>query len=252
MRDNSKILDSDRTPNVDPCAADRKSRALAPALIPALVLGVGALGLGLVALTALWPRLDILAAQSALAFGSGRSAGVARAVEIARQVAYGGPYYALGLAFFWQFARMNAGALRGAQRNRNLAFLALVYLLGPGLIVNFGLKGHSHRPRPHAVAEVMGQGEAFRPFYDWGGACLRNCSFSSGETSAAFATLGPALLAPPHWRLMAVSASLAFGALVGLVRMLAGGHFLSDVAFSAALMCALTLALQRIFRPKWR
>ena len=37
---------------------------------------------------------------------------------------------------------------------------------------------------------------------------------------------------PPPWRLLAMGAALAFGVAVGVLRMAAGGHFFSDVAFS--------------------
>ena len=128
------------------------------------------------------------------------------------------------------------------------AMLVLTFVFGPGLLVNGLLKPHSHRPRPVQTADVTGIGAPYRPFYKFDGACVRNCSFSSGETAAAFWTVAPALLAPPPLTAPAVAGALAFGLFGGALRMLAGAHFLSDVAFSALLMLALTALATRARR----
>ena len=126
--------------------------------------------------------------------------------------------------------------------------LFLTFALGPGLLVNGLLKAHSHRPRPLHTQEVVDSGDAYRPFYAFDGACARNCSFSSGETAAAFWTVAPALLAPPAVRLLAVSAALIFGVAVGAARMMAGAHYLSDVAFSALAVLTLIVGIRRSLR----
>jgi membrane-associated PAP2 superfamily phosphatase len=115
------------------------------------------------------------------------------------------------------------------------AILMLVTLaLAPGVVANLVFKENWHRPRPIDVTE-FGGAEHFRPWWDPRGDCPKNCSFVAGEPSGAFWTLAPALLAPAPWRVAATGAALAFGAAVGLLRMAAGAHFLSDVVFAGVL-----------------
>src|SRR5262249_5705241 len=61
-------------------------------------------------------------------------------------------------------------------------------------------------------------------------------SFVAGEPSGAFWTLAPAALAPPAWRALAYGAALSFGTAVGFLRIVAGGHFFSDVVFGGVLV----------------
>ena len=56
-------------------------------------------------------------------------------------------------------------------------------------------------------------------------------SFSSGHAAAAFSLLGFALLAKRR-RNFWITLALSYGAFVGVARMAAGGHFLSDVVTS--------------------
>ncbi len=132
---------------------------------------------------------------------------------------------------------LSSGMLFGKPRSpisngRALAFLILSFALGPGLLVNGLLKEVSHRPRPVHLREFGGDKD-FRPFYRFDGSCKNNCSFVSGETSSAFWTLAPALLAPPPFQLPAILSAIVLGVLTSLMRLAAGGHFLSDVVFSA-------------------
>ena len=131
------------------------------------------------------------------------------------------------------------------------AVLMLVTLaLAPGVVANLVFKENWHRPRPIDVAEFGGT-EHFRPWWDPRGDCPKNCSFVAGEPSGAFWTLAPALLAPPPWRVLATGAALAFGAAVGLLRMAAGAHFLSDVVF-AGVFTFLVIWLTHGWLYRWR
>ncbi|MET0538842.1 MAG: phosphatase PAP2 family protein [Xanthobacteraceae bacterium] len=111
-------------------------------------------------------------------------------------------------------------------------FLTLVTLaLIPGILANLVLKEHWSRPRPLGIVEFGGP-EHFRPWWDPRGECPYNCSFVSGEGSAAFWTLAPAAVTPPQWRAVAYAAALAFGCAVSILRMAAGAHFFTDVFFA--------------------
>jgi lipid A 4'-phosphatase len=120
-------------------------------------------------------------------------------------------------------------------QGRAILFLLVTLALGPGLIVNVGLKDYWGRARPIDVPQFGGV-EPFTPWWDPRGVCPKNCSFVAGEASGAFWTLAPAALAPPPWRAAAYVAAISFGTGVGLLRMAFGAHFISDVAFAGVFM----------------
>ena len=114
---------------------------------------------------------------------------------------------------------------------RAAVLMVATLALAPGLVANIILKSHWGRPRPIDVVE-FGGGEHFVPWWDPRGDCPDNCSFVAGEPSGAFWVLAPAALVPPAWRALATAAALALGGVIGLVRVIGGGHFFTDVAFS--------------------
>jgi membrane-associated PAP2 superfamily phosphatase len=118
---------------------------------------------------------------------------------------------------------------------RAALFLIATLALGPGVLSNLLLKDHWGRPRPIDVQQFGGD-LRFEPWWDPRGDCPNNCSFVAGEPSGAFWTLAPAALAPPPLQAVAVGAALAFGVGIGVLRMAAGAHFLSDVAFAGVFM----------------
>jgi lipid A 4'-phosphatase len=124
------------------------------------------------------------------------------------------------------------------------AYLALSLALGPGLLVNTVFKDHWHRARPSQIVEFGGSLH-FTPVLQLADQCATNCSFSSGHGALGFWPVALALLAPLSRRRAAVAAALAFGAFVGMVRIAQGGHFLSDVVFSALLTISLALVLRQ-------
>lgn len=123
---------------------------------------------------------------------------------------------------------------RGAWRRRGV-FLLLSIVLGPGIVVNTLFKDHWNRPRPRDIVELGGASHyRIAPLPGGEG----GASFPCGHCSVGF------LCASGWWmwrqsRPRCARASLAFGLiagfLLGLGRMAAGGHFLSDVVWSALL-----------------
>lgn len=111
-----------------------------------------------------------------------------------------------------------------------LFYFAAVMTLGPGLIVHNLFKDNWGRARPSQVSDFNGT-KTFTPAWVISDQCARNCSFVSGHSAGAFGTIALALLAKRRRRLALVSA-IAFGSLVGLGRIVQGGHFFSDVFFS--------------------
>jgi lipid A 4'-phosphatase len=114
---------------------------------------------------------------------------------------------------------------------RAILFLIATLALGPGLLVNVLLKDHWGRPRPIDVTQFGGE-EHFVAWWDPRGDCPNNCAFVSGDVAGAFWTVAPAALAPPHWRAFAYGAALALGTGMAAMRVMAGGHFVSDTVFA--------------------
>ncbi|MBF0560581.1 MAG: phosphatase PAP2 family protein [Alphaproteobacteria bacterium] len=125
------------------------------------------------------------------------------------------------------------------------AFLLSSLAIGPGLIVNSLLKEHWGRARPSTVIEFGGHLLFTRPLVI-AGQCDHNCPFSSGHAPPGYWTVAFAFLAPPRWRPHAFAAALVFGSLVGLSRIIQGGHFLSDVVYAGVVTIAVTWVLYRL------
>jgi lipid A 4'-phosphatase len=117
---------------------------------------------------------------------------------------------------------------------RAVVFLISTLVLGPGLLVNVMLKDHWGRPRPVEVTQFGGT-EQYVPWWDPRGECDKNCSFVSGDVAGAIWTMAPAALAPPQWRAIAYGGSLALGAVIAALRVMQGGHFVSDAIFAGVL-----------------
>jgi membrane-associated PAP2 superfamily phosphatase len=115
-----------------------------------------------------------------------------------------------------------------APSGRAMIFLIATIAIGPGTVVNLGLKDHWHRPRPIQTQEFNGPNE-FKPWYNDQGGCKKNCSFVSGEAATGFWMVAPASVLPAPWRGPTILAAFAFGVCASLLRMAFGGHYLSDV-----------------------
>lgn len=148
-------------------------------------------------------------------------------------------------------AAVGAAWLRLAGRpiwrlDRNaLIFLVAATAIGPGIIVNTVLKDHWGRARPYQV-EAFGGAKSFTPAPLPANQCARNCSFVSGHAALGFSLVSFGFLLPAgRRRNVMIGAAIGFGALVGLARVAAGHHFLSDVVYAGLIVVATTWLLHR-------
>jgi lipid A 4'-phosphatase len=124
-----------------------------------------------------------------------------------------------------------------------LLFIAFSIALGPGLLANTVLKDHWGRARP-AQIEAFGGTRNFTAAPLPAAECRQNCSFVSGHAALGFSLVAFAFLLPPGTaRRRGIAATLGFGALIGLVRIAQGGHFLSDVVWAGLLVFGSTSIL---------
>ncbi|PWB67577.1 MAG: hypothetical protein C3F14_01695, partial [Deltaproteobacteria bacterium] len=134
---------------------------------------------------------------------------------------------------------------RGKSRRSRLigTFLLLCVALGPGLIVNGILKDHWGRPRPRQIVEFAGRMEYVPPLLP---ARTHGKSFPCGHCSVGYLyAAGWWAWRRSHPKRAAVSlaAGMVVGTLLGFGRMAAGGHFLSDVAWSGLISFGVAHAL---------
>jgi membrane-associated PAP2 superfamily phosphatase len=132
---------------------------------------------------------------------------------------------------------------------RAALFLVLVAAIGPGLVVNVAFKDHYGRPRPREVQE-LGGAERFLPVWV-PGRDREAKSFPCGHCSMGFYLATPYLVLRRRRRALAYAfagSGLVAGGLLGIARMMAGGHFLSDVVWSAGMVWLVALALHRLLR----
>jgi lipid A 4'-phosphatase len=208
-----------------------------------LFLSLVALTLATLVVFALWPQIDLEAAR----FFYSESGFSHTPLEVALRAFFNiTPFVVLAISIALYGLRRLGYAVAHAPSGLQVAFLVATMAVGPGLIVNFGLKDHTHRPRPVHTQEFGGASE-FRPWYRFDGDCRTNCSFVSGEGSEAFWMVAPASLAPPPIRPVAIGGALLFGVLTSLLRMAFGGHYLSDVLLAAFIVLVVVRGAWTLF-----
>ncbi|MFZ4551574.1 MAG: phosphatase PAP2 family protein [Aquabacterium sp.] len=104
-------------------------------------------------------------------------------------------------------------------------------LLGPGLIIEGVFKNTVGRPRPVQVEQFGGTDHYQGPFAI-GATPDRNRSFVSSHAAAGFALMSLGLTCGPLWRRRWLLIGIVTGGVVGLGRIMQGGHFLSDIIFA--------------------
>jgi lipid A 4'-phosphatase len=135
---------------------------------------------------------------------------------------------------------------------RRLLTLLAVLVLGLGLTVNWALKEGWGRPRPEQVGE-FGGAKVFQPWWQPSRQCPSNCSFVTGHGGTGAVLLGVGLLAAPARRRRWLLGGLACGLAIGLVRMVQGGHFASDVLGALLVIWGIGIAIRRgVLAWRWR
>lgn len=121
------------------------------------------------------------------------------------------------------------------RRYRKVAiYLLLVMVIAPGLLVNALMKEGWGRPRPRQI-EQFGGAEAYERVLEYDGRSYGK-SFPSGHAAMGFYFFGMYFLMRREGRralLFWLGVALGLGFVLGLTRMAQGGHFPSDVLWSA-------------------
>lgn len=133
--------------------------------------------------------------------------------------------------------------------------ILLIFVLGPGILVNVLLKEHWGRARPVNTANFGGSAN-FTPPYQITDQCASNCSFVSGEAagSTAFAIAVLLILAANHARLpsfvfrLGQTIAVAVPLFTAWQRVAAGRHFLSDVVLAMVFVTLIAAVVVRAMR----
>lgn len=192
---------------------------------------------------AVWPELDLAVSRRFWAEGQGFwLSGYGWAAFLRRVSMW--PTIAIGVAALVSLIQhIVAPATRQFMPARAALFLTLTVLAGPVFLVNGLLKEHWERARPVHVTEFGGDWR-FTPWWrpGDGSGCRTNCSFISGEASGAAWLAAPALLAPPAARSVALVGVAVYTAVISVMRIGFGGHFLSDTLIATLVTLLIVVA----------
>jgi lipid A 4'-phosphatase len=158
------------------------------------------------------------------------------------------PFYLLPtLIFFSVFNFYKFKSTTQFFQQRIYSFLTMSLVLGPGVLVNLILKDNSiGRARPREILEFGGQADFTRAF-EYSGACDSNCSFVSGHASMGFFFIGLGwLMQSKRWFYI----GLGIGVIVGITRIVQGGHFLSDTVFALWAVYWVNMGLGKLLKIK--
>jgi len=128
-------------------------------------------------------------------------------------------------------------------------FYFLLLIVGPGILVNGVCKPYWSRPRPHAI-EQFGGPRDFLPVLQLGFG-KNDSSFPSGHASTGFYLMAPAFVLyrrRPWWAAAFLLLGLVCGGVIGAARVVAGGHFPSDILWSGGIVYFTALVLAAPFR----
>lgn len=128
-------------------------------------------------------------------------------------------------------------------------YLTLAMIMGPGIIVNTILKDNWGRPRPRELELYGGRYSYEAPLTIDPSSTGK--SFPCGHATMGFYFYALALLFAHRKRrqyvLITIFATL-YGLLIGWVRVMQGGHFVSDVIFSGGIVYLSSWALWRVMK----
>lgn len=113
---------------------------------------------------------------------------------------------------------------------KSIIYLSLVFALGPGLLINAGLKENVGRARPAEVIQFGGEKTFTKAFVisDQNGT-----SFVSGHASFGYYFISLAFLTSNRKKKLFFTAfSIMLGLTIGMVRVMQGRHFFSDIVLA--------------------
>lgn len=128
-------------------------------------------------------------------------------------------------------------------------YLMVLLLVAP-LITVLVFKNTWSRARPMEVVQFGGE-VAFTPYYEPTDQCAEDCSFISGHTSRGFYFLGVVFLLQAwqsRWRRPVQLLLGAYAVQAGVLRVITGQHWSTDVLFAAIIVTTIAWQFYRLLR----
>ncbi|HEY3308149.1 MAG TPA: phosphatase PAP2 family protein [Desulfuromonadaceae bacterium] len=122
--------------------------------------------------------------------------------------------------------------LRKSCLKKAAAYMVVLLLLGPGLLINSGFKDHWGRERPRDISQFGGTKSFQQPWQPGAG---HGRSFPSGHGASAFYLAMPFFILRrhrPRTAALVYVAGMFYGVLMGFARIAQGGHFASDILWA--------------------
>ncbi len=127
---------------------------------------------------------------------------------------------------------------------KEIGLLWITQIISILIFVNLILKNFWGRARPNDVVELGGK-ESFSPWFKITNACETNCSFVSGDASVGFSIIILYLITK---KTIFLYGSFVVGLVLGLIRIIAGGHFLSDIFFAGFFTVIVNILLFELYK----
>ncbi|HID96690.1 MAG TPA: phosphatase PAP2 family protein [Thermodesulfobacteriaceae bacterium] len=136
------------------------------------------------------------------------------------------------------------------KKYRKIGLFLLVFLIvGSVFLVNGIFKEHWGRPRPAEIQQFNGE-KPFLPVLHKG-TSGEGSSFPSGHASAGYCLSAPFFFLWPRgsrkWAFFFLAFGIFYGTLMGYGRIVQGGHFASDILWSAGIVYFTGLVLHYLF-----
>ncbi len=127
---------------------------------------------------------------------------------------------------------------------KEILLIWVTQILSILIFINLILKDLWGRARPDDVTYFGGK-ETFTPWFELSSACDSNCSFVSGDASVGFSIIVLYFITK---NILFLYLSIIFGALLGFIRIIAGGHFLSDILFAGVFILIINLIIFKLYK----
>jgi len=179
----------------------------------------------------IWPKLDMALSQHFYLAGQGFYLNQMTWVQWVYRYTPGiGRGIAVTCLLMYLLGRWFPRRIPAPWRRVGLAVF-LTAIVGSGVVVDLMLKPWWSRPRPVHVVEFGGQ-KAYKAPMQPCFLCAREYSFVSGHAAAGFSLMAFGAAGSLKRRRRWLMAGALMGGFIGAVRIMQGGHFLSDVVFS--------------------
>lgn len=122
--------------------------------------------------------------------------------------------------------------------------IAFILLFVEYILIHNIMKSVFHRPRP---CDVFNLGMSFSEVWCFAGDCINNCSFVSSHAGMGFCVCSLLLILPRRFHVVCRVCGIICGIMIGVLRMITGMHFMSDIFFAGLLIYGFILIFAAFF-----